>query len=130
MQTFCTSWAWKGWEGDSLPHLHATLYLYSLSPLFLSSGNNSDSPKSRSYLLSCTACARRALRLWMAPIPVAATTDGSHVGTTAVLYKPKSFLWQPQQQLPQMEKEEAICACCRNTHSSLPLPSELEVCGQ
>lgn len=54
----------------------------------------------------------------MAPIPIAATTDGRHVGATAVLYKPKSFLWQPQQQLPQMEEEEAICACCRNTHSS------------
>lgn len=65
MQSFCTSWAWKGWEGDSLPRLHATLYLYSLSPLFPSSGNNSDSPESHSYLLSCTACARRALRLWL-----------------------------------------------------------------
>lgn len=42
-----------------------SLYLYSLSPLSPSSGNNSDSPKSHSYLLSCTACGRRALRLWL-----------------------------------------------------------------
>lgn len=41
------------------------LYLYCLPPLFPSSGNNSGSPKSSSYLLSCIARGRRALRLWL-----------------------------------------------------------------
>lgn len=42
---------------NSLP----LLYLYCLSPLFPSSGNNSDSPKSCSYLPSYIARAKRAL---------------------------------------------------------------------
>lgn len=65
MQSFCTCHALKGWEEESLFHLQGTLYLYCLSPPLPSSGNNSDSPKSCSYLLSCIAGGRKALRLWL-----------------------------------------------------------------
>lgn len=58
----------------------------------------------------------------MAPIPVAATTDRSHVGATAVLYKPKSFLWQPQQHFPQMEEVQSVHAAKTPTTPLFPYP--------